>query len=242
MSMTSMVSFDNSNFGAIRSLVDDNGNPWFVGKDVAAALGYAKPENALAAHVDDEDKTTTLIQGDGSNYKSKTTIINESGLYSLVLSSKLPSAKEFKRWITSEVLPTLRKTGSYTIHKEVDKEELAVRAKEARVASANLLKSLADNAQGTWRDVLLAHVTKELTGEFLLPLPKSERKSYSATEVGEILGVSANRVGSIANKLGLKTEEYGAWFHNKAKFSNKEVESFRYYDNAIEVICDYIGG
>ena len=239
--MTNMISFDNSNFGAIRSLVDDNGNPWFVGKDVAAALGYKDTVNALKTHVDPEDKKggwrITTPSGD-----QDMTIINESGLYSLVLSSKLPSAKEFKRWVTSEVLPTLRKTGNYTIHKEVDKEELAVRAQEARVASANLLKALADNAQGTWRDVLLAHVTKELTGEFLLPLPKSERKSYSATEVGEILGVSANRVGSIANKLGLKTEEYGAWFHNKAKFSNKEVESFRYYDNAIEVIRDYIGG
>ena len=242
--MTNMISFDNTAFGAIRSLVDDNGNPWFVGKDVAAALGYTNPRKALDDHVDPEDK----MQGDGVTIRDSIgreqhpTIINESGLYSLVLSSKLPSAKEFKRWVTSDVLPTLRKTGSYTIHKEVDEEELAVRAQEARVASANLLKALADNAQGTWRDVLLAHVTKELTGEFLLPLPKSERKSYSATEVGEILGVSANRVGSIANKLGLKTEEYGAWFHNKAKFSNKEVESFRYYDNAIEVIRDYIGG
>lgn len=242
--MTNMISFDNSNFGAIRSLVDDNGNPWFVGKDVAQALGYSDTKSALSDHVEAEDKhiiqkgqiATLDIPNRGL------TIINESGLYSLVMGSKLPSAKEFKRWVTSEVLPTLRKTGSYTIHKEVDKEELAVRAQEARVASANLLKSLADNAQGTWRDVLLAHVTKELTGEFLLPLPKSERKSYSATEVGEILGVSANRVGSIANKLGLKTEEYGAWFHNKAKFSNKEVESFRYYDNAVEAIRDYIGG
>ena len=239
--MTNMISFDNSNFGAIRSLVDDNGNPWFVGKDVADALGYSNTRDALDRHVDQEDKNTVVIP-DGNRGNPNMTIINESGLYSLVLSSKLPSAKEFKHWVTSEVLPTLRKTGSYTIHNEVDKEELAVRAQEARVASANLLKALADNAHGTWREVLLAHVTKELTGEFLLPLPKSERKSYSATEVGEILGVSANRVGSIANKLGLKTEEYGAWFHNKAKFSNKEVESFRYYDNAIEVIRDYIGG
>ena len=70
-----------------------NGEPYFVGKDVAVSLGYAKPENAISAHVDQEDKTTTLIQGDGSNYKSKTTIINESGLYSLILSSKLPKAK-----------------------------------------------------------------------------------------------------------------------------------------------------
>lgn len=70
-----------------------NGEPYFVGKDVAVSLGYAKPENAISAHVDQEDKTTTLIQGDGSNYKSKTTLINESGLYSLILSSKLPKAK-----------------------------------------------------------------------------------------------------------------------------------------------------
>lgn len=87
--------------------------PYFVGKDVAEILGYKKPENAIANHVDDEDKTTTLIQGNGSNYKSKAVIINESGLYSLILSSKLPSAKEFKRWVTSEVLPTIRKHGAY---------------------------------------------------------------------------------------------------------------------------------
>lgn len=85
--------------------------PYFVGKDVAEILGYKKPENAIANHVDDEDKTTTLIQGNGSNYKSKAVIINESGLYSLILGSKLPQAKEFKHWVTSEVLPTIRKLG-----------------------------------------------------------------------------------------------------------------------------------
>ena len=102
----------NYNDSRIRTFELD-GDPWFVGKDVAVILGYAKPENALAAHVDGEDKTTTLIQGDGSNYKSKMTIINESGLYSLILSSKLPSAKAFKRWVTSEVLPAIRKHEAY---------------------------------------------------------------------------------------------------------------------------------
>ena len=97
-------------FGELRT-VEIDGEPWFVGKDVAAALGYKKPENAIANHVSDEDKTSTLIQGSGSNYKSKATIINESGLYSLILSSKLPSAKEFKHWVTAEVLPSIRKTG-----------------------------------------------------------------------------------------------------------------------------------
>lgn len=99
-------------FGELRT-VEIDGEPWFVGKDVAVALGYKKPENAIANHVSDEDKTSTLIQGSGSNYKSKATIINESGLYSLILSSKLPSAKEFKHWVTAEVLPSIRKTGGY---------------------------------------------------------------------------------------------------------------------------------
>lgn len=104
-------------FGELRT-VEIDGEPWFVGKDVAVALGYKKPENAIANHVSDEDKTSTLIQGSGSNYKSKATIINESGLYSLILSSKLPSAKEFKHWITSEVLPSIRKNGAYIRNQE----------------------------------------------------------------------------------------------------------------------------
>lgn len=104
-------------FGELRT-VEIDGEPWFVGKDVATALGYKKPENAIANHVSDEDKTSTLIQGSGSNYKSKATIINESGLYSLILSSKLPSAKEFKHWVTSEVLPSIRKNGAYIRNQE----------------------------------------------------------------------------------------------------------------------------
>lgn len=106
--------FETSEFGQVRTMLIE-GEPWFVGKDVAKCLGYAKPENAIANHVDNEDKTTTLIQGTGSNYKSNAVCINESGLYSLIMSSKLPSAKSFKRWVTSEVLPAIRKTGSYNM-------------------------------------------------------------------------------------------------------------------------------
>ncbi|HDA6713220.1 TPA: ORF6C domain-containing protein [Staphylococcus aureus] len=98
----------------VRTLEVD-GEPYFVGSDIAKILGYQKPQNAIATHVDLEDKTTTLIQGTGSNYKSNAVIINESGLYSLIFSSKLENAKRFKRWVTSEVLPTLRKTGTYQV-------------------------------------------------------------------------------------------------------------------------------
>lgn len=104
--------FKNPQFGEIRTIEKD-GEPWFVGKDVAELLGYAKPQNAIATHVDDEDKTLAPIQGGCSTGTQNTIIINESGLYSLILSSKLPSAKAFKRWITHEVIPSIRKTGGY---------------------------------------------------------------------------------------------------------------------------------
>lgn len=104
-------------FGEIRTMTNERGETFFVGKDVAEALGYAKPQNALAVHVDLDDKTTASIQGTGSNYKTKAILINESGLYSLILSSKLPQAKAFKHWVTSEVLPLIRQTGSYTLHR-----------------------------------------------------------------------------------------------------------------------------
>lgn len=110
--MNELQVFRNSNFGEIRTVLINN-EPFFVGKDVAEILGYADPSSAVSKNVDEEDKTTLLLEQSGSNYKSKTSVINESGLYSLILSSKLPTAKAFKRWVTSEVLPSIRKNGGY---------------------------------------------------------------------------------------------------------------------------------
>ena len=129
MTENEIILFKHEEFGEIRTLNID-GEPWFVGKDIAVALGYSAPRNAIQAHVDNEDKTTALIQCTGSEYKSNAVIINESGLYSLILSSKLPSAKKFKHWVTAEVLPSLRKHGAYftaeTLHKTMsDPRELA---------------------------------------------------------------------------------------------------------------------
>ena len=106
--------FKNPQFGAIRTTEKD-GEPWFVGKDVAEALGYANTKDALASHADEEDKRI-IQRSENATFDIPNrglTIINESGLYSLILSSKLPSAKAFKRWITHEVIPSIRKTGGY---------------------------------------------------------------------------------------------------------------------------------
>ena len=112
--MNEIQIFKNEDFGEIRT-IEINGDPWFVGKEVAEKLGYSNTRDALLRHVDDEDKDTVVIP-DGIGNPNQT-IINESGLYSLVLSSKLESARKFKRWITSEVIPQIRKTGSYHIPK-----------------------------------------------------------------------------------------------------------------------------
>lgn len=114
--MNNVQIFKNSDFGEIRMVVIDN-EPWFVGKDVAEALEYANTRDALATHVDKEDKNTVVIS-DGKRGNPNQTIINESGLYSLILSSKLPNAKKFKRWVTNEVLPSIRKNGGYIANQE----------------------------------------------------------------------------------------------------------------------------
>lgn len=102
--------FENEEFGSIRTL-EKNGEPYFVGTNITTILGYTNPQKAIRDHVDDEDKLTERIVLSGQN--REVIIINESGLYSLILSSKLPTAKKFKRWVTSEVLPSIRKTGMY---------------------------------------------------------------------------------------------------------------------------------
>lgn len=125
--MNNLQVFKNEQFGEVR-VMEHNGEPWFVGKDVAGILGYAKPLNALATHVDEDD---SLKQGlmDSMGRMQDTIIINESGLYSLILSSKLPTAKQFKRWVTSEVLPSIRKHGGYVAGQEtMSDDELMAKA------------------------------------------------------------------------------------------------------------------
>lgn len=119
--------FSNNEFGSIRTLNINNEN-WFIGKDVAEVLGYSNTRDALKVHVDEEDKADVVIH-DGSQNR-KMIGINESGLYSLILSSKLPNAKKFKRWVTSEVLPELRKTGTYQIKQlsPIEQMELTIKA------------------------------------------------------------------------------------------------------------------
>lgn len=127
--MTELQIFNSEEFGDIRTVTIDN-EPWFVGKDVAEALGYSNSRKALADHVHEDDKGVTKCDTLGG--KQDLTIINESGLYALIFGSKLESAKRFKHWVTSEVLPSIRKTGSYQTAQPKGKELLALAVLEAQ--------------------------------------------------------------------------------------------------------------
>lgn len=125
--MKELQIFNNNDFGRIRTISDDNNEPWFVGKDVAEILEYASPANAIKKHIDEEDKGVTDLMTPGG--KQKMTIINESGLYSLIFSSKMEKAREFKRWVTAEVLPAIRRDGGYMVaSKGESDEEILARA------------------------------------------------------------------------------------------------------------------
>ena len=130
-----MKIFESPEFGRIRVVMGEAGEPWFIGKDTAIVLGYSNVRDALYKHVDKEDKGVANCDSLGG--RQKTIIINESGLYSLILSSKLPRAREFKRWVTSEVLPQIRKTGGY-IPLSGDDDEKTILAKAVTILQRTL--------------------------------------------------------------------------------------------------------
>ena len=169
--MNELQIFNNVEFGEVRTIVIGN-EPFFVGKDVAKILGYSNPLKAIREHVDDEDKgvNETVTPGGIQNL----IVINESGLYSLVLSSKLPKAKEFKRWVTSEILPTIRKYGAYMTTETVEKAMndpdfiigLVTKLKEERTAKEQALKKIEeDKPKVLFADAVATSHTSILIGE-----------------------------------------------------------------------------
>ena len=240
--------FNNTEFGEIRTM-EINGEPWFVGKDIAAALGYSNTRKALIDHVDDEDRTGGVTIRDSIGREQKPTIINESGMYSLILGSKLEGAKRFKRWVTSEVLPSIRKTGAFA----TDSAAAELKARELRVkemnAQARLINAetrrllILQKEKGLSKvavDALAVRAMEDVTGKDLGEyLPRTE-KTYSASEVGNALGISAAKVGKIANAYGLKTDEYGITVMDKSRYSSKEVAAFRYNEKGKQKIKEIL--
>ena len=235
--------FTNPEFGNIR-IIEKNGEPWFIGKDVAEALGYEASRNAITKHVDDEEKLTHQISASGQNRNM--TVINESGLYSLILSSKLPTAKKFKRWVTSEVLPAIRKHGNYTAPKQESKSksiDLEIRLNNSKARMASEYRRIAEMTDiKEYKHICQQKAVEVLAGMPLLPMEAVTEKTYSATDIGKMFGVSKNKIGSLANANNLKTAEYGKLFYDKSPHSQKQVETFRYYECAVEKFRELLKG
>ncbi len=195
--MNELKIFNNPEFGEIRTL-DINGEPWMVGKDVAAALGYSNTADAVQKHVDDEDKLESQIAISGQN--RKIILINESGLYSLVLSSKLPGAKKFRRWVTSEVLPSIRQTGGYNIPKDYPS---ALRA----FADAEE-KRLALEAENEIQRQQIADFQpiRQYVDEIL-----SSTGTMVITQIAADYGMSARALNKILCEEGIQRKVNGQW-------------------------------
>ena len=179
---TTIQIFTSEIFGEIRTCQVNN-QIMFVGKDVATALGYAKPRNALAIHVDSEDKSTAPIQGPA--YETRVTLINESGLYSLILSSKLPQAKAFKRWVTSEVLPQIRQTGGYIPTKDAQGRQLSN-------------EEIIDRA-----DVII--------GRTLRMLNEDAEDTLTATQVAKTFNMRVYDFNAVLRDMGIQYRRGGHW-------------------------------
>jgi prophage antirepressor-like protein len=227
--MNEIQIFRSPEFGQVRTLVK-NGEPWLVGKDVAEALGYSNTRDALSKHVDGEDKGVAKCDTLGG--AQEMVIVNESGLYSLIMGSKLPNAKKFKHWVTSEVLPSLRKTGTYSMK---SKDDVKLMNARSRMANTYLRLAKVDTLSKEYKNILVSKATQVLSGEELIPLPKLTQRTMSADEVGKELGISSNMVGRLANKNGLKQDGvYGEYRRDKSRYSAKEVDTFVYYPCAVD--------
>lgn len=233
--------FKNEQFGAIRT-VRQNGEILFVAADICKALEIKDTSKAVA-RLDADEKGTTLIRTLGG--EQNLLAVNEYGLYNLVLASRKPEAKAFKRWITHDVIPSIRKTGSYskpakqpTVIQQQRAEAMLLNAKSRQ---SKLWLAIADKTDiKEYKHICQQKAAEVLAGVPVLPMEEVTEKTYSATDIARKLGTSANRIGKIANQYNLKTPQYGKYFYSKSEHSCKEVETFRYYEKAIAEFSKYL--
>ena len=149
--------------------------------------------------------------------------------------AKTEKAKEFRAWVR-KLLKSLRKGETKIVGMtEYQRLMTETRAENAKIRKAQILTKLADQYNGTYRQILQSYATKELTGEHILPLPELPEKTYSATDIANMLGTTKQRIGLLSEAHQMKSDKYGKWFQDTTKKHHKEVQSFRYYENAIDV-------
>ena len=208
--------FSNPEFGEVRTQVDEKGEPWFCAKDVCDALGYLKSRNAIAQHVDEDD---ALKQGliDSLGRKQRATFINESGLYALILSSKLESAKRFKHWVTSEVLPAIRKQGGYMVVRPDESDEV-IMARALQIMQATLQR----------RDELIARLQPRADyADRVL----DSISCFTVTQIGKELNMTGHDLNMLLCRMGIQYPQSGQYllYANYARQGLAKNRNFEYH-------------
>ena len=216
-----LINFHHEMFGDIRAIERD-GEPWFVGKDVAEALGYSNASKAVMVHVDEEDKQKVMLKADSQNRNvvTATTLINESGLYSLVLSSKLPQAKVFKHWVTAEVLPSIRRHGAYATAPTIEK---IIASPEFGIALLKNLQQEQNMRREAEQRVRKLQPLADYTA-LILACPET----VSVSQVAQDYGMSAVAFNRILNRAGIQYSVGGQWVLYAAYKDRGLVQSYTF--------------
>lgn len=225
-------------------VVEVNGNILFNPYNVGECLGLTDSAVRMSMSKMNSKQVIKLTNSDVNNLDIRKlnnageNFLTESGVYKLVFKSHKENAERFQDWVTDDILPSIRRTGNYQIPQSNTNKLKSLEVKEmnARVRMSNQYLKLANVVTNSpqYINILVAKSAEVLAGEPLLPLPKSEQKMYSATEIGDMLGITAQKIGRLANLNGLKTNEYGEFYRDKSPYSSKEIDSFRYNDKAVE--------
>lgn len=202
--MNELKIFESAEFGQIRTVTINN-EPYFVGKDVSSILGYERPTKAILDHVDADDKDEVPIQ-DSIGRNQNTPVVNESGLYSLILSSKLPTAKKFKRWVTSDVLPSIRRHGVYAVDELLNDPDLAIKAFTALKEEKERNKQLSEEM----------NVKDQLIGELKPKADYTDRILKNSglvtiTQIAKDYGMSGTAMNKLLRTLKVQYKQSGQW-------------------------------
>ncbi len=225
-------------------------NPLFLAKDVAVWIDYTKKSNgsydvnSMLRMVDEDEKLIRKIFVSGQNREMW--FLTEDGFYEVCMQSTKPNAKIFKKEV-KQILKTIRKTGNYISQNYINNNFIELEKEKIKIEKSKILKELSQSISNEkYKETLTIYSANALYDTPILQLPAIERKSYSAGELSQIImndygiKISSKRIGMIANENNLKTKENGYYAYDKSKHSNKQVESFRYYENVINEIMKYI--
>ena len=229
--------------GNVSGYIAKDGSAWLNAEDVARGWGFTQTKNGTE-YVRWETVNGYLKGFGFSQLVGKDDFLPENMVYRLGFKANNEVAQAFQAKLADEVLPAIRKTGSYKAKSDdvMQSKRLEVMERNARTRAANLLLKIAERTNiPEYKAVCNAKAAEMVAGEMILPLPVAECKTYSATEIGAMFGVSANKIGKLANQHKLKTPEYGKLFYSKSEHSVKEVETWRYYESVIPVFEKIFG-